>query len=134
MDVVEHVLADLELQDVPVIPVFNKVDRLDGSQEQLTRVRALHPDGVLATAMRTDGVLEVKAALRRRVEGERQTVRVRVGVANGAGLAAVYRLGEVVSRVQANGGFDLVVRADRSDLDRLRGEGVEITDGKELDR
>lgn len=134
MDVVEHVLADLDLQDVPVIPVFNKVDRLDGSQEQLTRVRVLHPDGVLATAMRTDGVLEVKAALRRRVEGERQTVRVRVGVANGAGLAAVYRLGEVVSRVQANGGFDLVVRADRSDLDRLRGEGVEITDGKELDR
>ena len=128
MEVVEQVLADLDLQDLPVIPVFNKVDRLEGEQALLARVRALYPEGVFATAMRTDGVAEVKAALRRLMEAERRTVRIRVPVEDGARLAAVYRLGEVLSRAQRNGAYELVVRADPTDLDRLRGEGLDITD------
>ncbi len=131
MAVVEQVLADLDLQDRPVIPVFNKVDRLDDNEEQRARIRALYSDGVFATAMRTDGVLDVKAALRRKVAATRDTVRIRVAASDGARLAAVYRIGEVVSRVQANGAYDLVVRADPSDLERLKGEGVEIANAEE---
>ena len=128
MEVVEQVLADLDLQDLPVIPVFNKVDRLESDQALLSRVRALFPEGVFATAMRTDGVAEVKAALRRLMEAERQTVRIRVPVEDGASFAAVYRHGEVVSRAQENGAYEFVVRADPADLDRLRHEGLDITD------
>ncbi|NNG16733.1 MAG: GTPase HflX [Gemmatimonadales bacterium] len=128
MEVVEQVLADLDLQDLPVIPVFNKVDRLEDDQALLPRVRALFPEGVFATAMRTDGVVEVKAALRRLMDAARQTVRIRVPVEDGAKLAAVYRHGEVVSRAQGNGAYEFVVRADPTDLDRLRQEGLEITD------
>ena len=128
MEVVEQVLADLDLQDLPVIPVFNKVDRLEGEQALLARVRALYPEGVFATAMRTDGVVEVKTALRRLMEAKRRTVRIRVPVEDGARLAAVYRFGEVLSRSQGNGAYELVVRADPADLDRLRGEGLDITD------
>ncbi len=123
MEVVEQVLADLDLQDLPVIPVFNKVDRLEGDQALLSRVRALYPEGVFATAMRTDGVAEVKAALRHLMEAERRTVRIRVPVEDGARLAAVYRHGEVLSRAQGNGALEFVVRADQTRPPSPRGVG-----------
>ena len=126
MQVVEEVLTELGLQDRPVLPVFNKMDRLADATEFGRRVAALHPGAVLATTMRTDGLNGLRAALREREQQIRPPVRLRLPLTAGARMAAVYRAGEVLERRESEGGFELLVRLPPAEVDRLRREGVEV--------
>ena len=51
---------------------------------------------------------------------------VRVPIGDGARLAEIYRMGEVVSREQLNGVFELRVRLDPAEMSRLRSVGLEF--------
>src|SRR4051812_5910446 len=100
MRVVERVLAELDLADRPIIPVFNKMDAVTDPAAFTPRVRALHPTGIPATTMRTDGLNPLKAALRDLERAGRVTAKVRLPLAEGARLAELYREGDVLSRDQ----------------------------------
>jgi GTP-binding protein HflX len=126
MRVVEKVLAELGLADRPVILVFNKMDAVSDPASFTGRVRALHPTSLTASTMRTDGLAQVKAALRDMERIGRPTVRVRVPLADGARLAALYRDGEVLARSQSDTDYELIVRLDGWQVDRLREEGVKV--------
>jgi GTP-binding protein HflX len=126
MRVVERVLAELDLADRPLIPVFNKMDAVTDPGSFTTRVRALHPTGIPATSMRVDGLAPLKAALRDLERVGRPTVRVRVPLADGARVAALYRDGEVLSRIQTETDYEFVVRLEVWQVNRLRAEGVAV--------
>ncbi len=126
MRVVEKVLAELGLADRPVILVFNKMDAVSDSASFTARARALHPTSLAASTMRTDGLAGVKAALRDLERIGRPTVRVRVPLADGARVAALYRDGEVLSRSQSDTDYELIVRLDDWQVDRLREEGLTV--------
>jgi GTP-binding protein HflX len=128
MRVVERVLADLELNDRPLLPVFNKMDLVADPAGFANRVRELYPGALTVSTMRTSGLAPLKAALRERERAGRQVVRVRLAVSDGARLAALYREGEVLSRQEDGAALDVTVRLDRWQVDRLRGEGVEVAD------
>jgi GTP-binding protein HflX len=134
MRVVEKVLAELGLADRPVILVFNKMDAVADPSSFTARVRALHPTSLAASTMRTDGLAAVKAALRDLERTGRPTVRVRVPLADGARLAALYRDGEVLSRSQSDTDYELIVRLDSWQVDRLREEGVKVAPVEEASR
>jgi GTPase len=134
MAVVEEVLTELELQDRPTLPVFNKIDRLPDPVEFGRRVHAVYPGAVLTTTMRTDGLESLKAALRSREQVARPAVRIRLPLSDGARVAALYRLGEVLQRREVDGVCEVVVRLLPPDLDRLRKEGVEIVEDREARR
>ncbi len=78
--------------------------------------------------MRTDGLAPLKARLRELERAGRPTVRVRLPLADGARLAALYRDGEVLARQEDAGALDVVVRLDRWQVDRLRADGVEVVE------
>jgi GTP-binding protein HflX len=126
MDVVEQVLAELGLQDRPVLPVFNKIDRLDDPVEFGRRVSAIYPGAVLTTTMRTDGLSSLRNALREREQELRPPVWLRLPLTAGAQMAALYRLGEVLERRDSEAGFELRVRLPPSEVDRLRHDGVDV--------
>jgi GTPase len=126
MRVVERVLAELDLADRPVMPVFNKMDAVPDPASFTQRARALHPTGIPATSMRTDGLAPLKAALRDLERVGRPTVRVRVPLADGARVAALYRDGEVLSRRQTETDYEFVVRLEVWQVNRLRDEGVVV--------
>ena len=128
MRVVERVLAELDLADRPLLPVFNKMDLVIDPAAFAARVRELHPGALTVSTMRTSGLAPLKTVLRDRERAGRPTVRVRLPIADGARLAALYRDGEVLSRGEDGGALEVVVRLDRWQVDRLRGEGVEVTD------
>jgi GTP-binding protein HflX len=128
MRVVERVLADLELTDRPLIPVFNKMDLVADPEGFAKRVGELHPGALTVSTMRTSGLAPLKAVLREKERAGRQTVRVRVPMSDGARLAALYRDGEVLSRQENGAALDVTVRLDRWQVERLRGEGVEVAD------
>jgi len=122
--VVEEVLGELDLADRPVVLVFNKMDLVADSAAFAARIREIHPGAVLASTMRTDGVEEVKAALRERARAGRPTLRVVVPANDGARLAAVYRAGEVLSREVTPEGVVLTVR-----MEGWRARQLSLTDG-----
>jgi GTPase len=126
MRVVDRVLAELDLADLPLIPVFNKMDAVTDPGSFTPRVRALHPTGIPATSMRTDGLAPLKTALRDLERVGRPTVRVRVPLADGARVAALYRDGEVLSRSQTDTDYEFVVRLEVWQVNRLREEGVAV--------
>ena len=122
--VVEQVLGELELSDRPVVLVFNKIDLVEDPTAFAARIREIHPDAVLTTTMRTDGVSSVKAALKDRARAGRSTLRVVVPADDGARLAAVYRAGEVLSREVTAEGVVLTVR-----MEGWRARQLSLTDG-----
>ncbi len=130
MRVVDKVLAELNLADRPTIPVFNKIDAVADPAAFAARARELFPDGVMATTMRTDGLGALKAALRLRERGDRPSVTIRLPLSDGARAASMYRLGEVVSRAQSGAGYEMVVRLDRWQVERLRAQGVDVEETK----
>lgn len=126
MRVVERVLAELELADRPVVPVFNKMDLVPDPAGFAARVRELHPGAILATTVRTDGLAALKARLRELERAGRATVVVRLRPAEpgaGATLAALYRDGEVLRAAQCDGEQELTVRLAPWRVERLRREG-----------
>jgi GTP-binding protein HflX len=110
--VVDSVLAELSLAELPEIPVFNKIDLLPDPVAFAARIRELNPAAVFTSTMRTDGLRELKAALRERSRTGLPTHRVVVPPADGARLAAVYRAGEVLAREDTPEGVVLTVRME----------------------
>jgi GTP-binding protein HflX len=125
MLVVEQVLVELELQ-APVIPVFNKVDLLPDAAAFSALVRHAHPDAVFTTTMRTDGLAALKALLRDLAQRERPVVTVRVPAGDGARLAELYRVGQVLSRRSKDGAEEVQVRLEPWQAERLAREGLEV--------
>jgi GTP-binding protein HflX len=126
MKVAEKVLAELGLADRPVVPVFNKIDAVADAVAFGRRVRALYPGAILATTMRTDGLTQLKSRLRELAGTGRVTVRVQVPLDDGARLAELYRVGEVVSRSQTDGAHELIVRVEPWQAEELRRKGAVV--------
>ncbi|HUR96083.1 MAG TPA: GTPase HflX [Gemmatimonadales bacterium] len=131
MHVVDRVLAELDLADRPQLVVFNKMDAVIDSMSLSARIRELYPDAITSSTMRTDGIVGLKARLRELERQGRPTVRVRLPVADGARVAALYRDGEVLGREDGADEVELTVRLDRWQVDRLRGEGVPVAESGE---
>jgi GTP-binding protein HflX len=125
--VVEKVLAELGLADRPTILVFNKMDVVPDPSAFVARTRELHPAALLATTQRIDGLDAVKLRLRGIERVGRVTVRVRLPVSDGARVAELYRVGEVIAREQDGATVDLTVRLESWHLDRLRDDGFAVS-------
>ncbi len=129
-EVVEEVLADLELQDHETILVFNKVDRL--APEELRAWRESAPgrfrhEAVFVSAVSDDGAEPLRVLLRERVRRRNPEVELSVPASAGAVLAEIYRSAEVLERADTDGRVDLKVRIPEAALGRIRQEdGVRV--------
>jgi GTP-binding protein HflX len=128
LHVVERVLAELDLADRPILPVFNKIDAVPVPLAFAKRVRELYPGAITASTMRTDGTAALKAVLRTMERTGRPTVKIRLPVADGARLAALYRQGEVLSRDEVGDEYEVMVRLDRWQVERLQQDGIQVTE------
>ena len=119
--VVDEVLADLGVQETPVIHVFNKIDALEPESLEALRQRMadLLPGSVFVSARAVGGTVELHAALVARMGERRPEVGIRIPAADGRMLAELYRSAEVVSVRQDDETGDSILRA-RVD-DALRG-------------
>ena len=121
--VVDEVIADLGAADIPVILVFNKIDRLTHGEEQGLRERAtalFDMPVVFTTSLEAAGFEELRALLVEQVRARRPEVRISIPWADGEALASVYREGEVLSREEGGEAVDLVARVPSATLGRLR--------------
>jgi len=127
--VVREVLDDLGLRDAPRLMVFNKIDRLTHSEEESLRkrVRALetHP-AVFVSALDQGSLSDLRETLRARMRARLAHVVIRLDATDGEGLAALYREGEVLRRVEEDGAVIVTVRLARALVDRLAERGTDV--------
>ncbi len=126
--VVDQVLAELGLQEKPVLHVLNQVDRLDpetlvGLQQ---RVRNVLPNSVFVSAVTPDGLEPLRRALLAAVRKVRPEVELRLPMSDGRVLAEIHRVGEVLEQRHEDGEIVVRVRLDEATAGRLRGQGVRI--------
>ncbi|MEP7325433.1 MAG: GTPase HflX [Gemmatimonadota bacterium] len=126
MAVVHEVLAELGVGERETVPIFNKIDAVEDAEAVVARIRELHEDAVIASAIKPGGMDELKQRLRELERRAHPAVTVRVPVGEGARLAELYRIGEVMSREQLNGVFELKVRMEPAEVVRLRKLGVDV--------
>jgi GTP-binding protein HflX len=127
--VVDKVLAELELAERPLILVFNKMDVVRNADALVARVSELYPAAVFATTQRMDGLEALKSRLRGIERAGRVTARVRVPATDGALLAELYRMGEVMKREQDGSSLDVTVRLESWQVNRLREAGLDVEVG-----
>jgi GTP-binding protein HflX len=126
MVVVDDVLAEIGVRTQPVIPVFNKMDQMREASAFSARARELYPEALFASTLRIDGLEQVKVELRKRERTLRPPVTVHVPLADGARLASLYRLGEVLEQTVDQDHHVVQVRLAPWQVDQLRKEGLSV--------
>jgi len=107
IQVVQDTLAELGVEDKPVLLVFNKVDRLE-DLGLLKALRAEYPEAVFISALRGIGLEELKRRLKERIEAEAAELVVCVPLTEGRTLAYLYQVADVLEEayLYARNGYD----------------------------
>ncbi len=122
---VEDVLGQIGAAEVPRIEVYNKLDRLPGSEPRIERDASGRPIRVWLSAKTGDGIDLLLQALQETFHGDWVQTTVHLTPADGRLRAALFRDGTVLSEaVTEDGGWDLRVSLPRRDLERLRKRDV----------
>jgi len=129
--VVEDVLTELDLDEVPEALVFNKVDRLTHDEEDALRQRSqaiFSQPALFTSAVEKDGFHELIEFLEDQIREQRPEVRVLVPASDGEALATLYREGEVLSREDNGTTIDIRARLPKPTLGRLsQRPGIEVS-------
>jgi GTPase len=121
--VVEEVLADLGLAERETLLVFNKIDRLTHAEEESLRQRAgavFEQPMVFNSAVSEAGQKELRGVLLEALRRQRPEVHVLIPSSDGEALAAVYREGEVLDRLEDGATISVHARLPLATLGRLR--------------
>jgi GTP-binding protein HflX len=117
---VRRVLEEVGAQDVPVLDVYNKVDRLDAAEQR--RIQAGDPAAVLISARTgsgVDGLLEMLAS-RLALDTRRITITFdHAKEFDRQQIARLYRVARVISHVTANGRVVIEADVPRRFIERL---------------
>ncbi|MFL5560249.1 MAG: GTPase HflX [Gemmatimonadaceae bacterium] len=127
--VVDQVLAELGLQEKPVLHVFNKIDQLDDATVVAMRQRIanLLPNSVFVSSV-IDGELEpLKRALVIALRARSAVAEVRLGAGEGKLLAEIHRGAEVIDQRMDGDEIVLKARVDEAMAGRLRRAGARVT-------
>ncbi len=128
--VVDDVLADLEVQHLPMVYVLNKADRLDADVAEALRARIenLAPGSIFTSAASAAGLDPLRTLLREALARRRPMVTLRIASTAGRVLAEAHRYGEqVVAAPDETGEWvDLTGRFDAAALGRLERAGATL--------
>ena len=105
--------------------VLNKIDRLDAASRErlLNQIAQANTPRVAVSALTGEGCENLIARLDDLLAAESATVEVKISLADGAGLAWIYRHGDVVGRRDDEEYAHLTVRLDAADLARFHARG-----------
>ncbi len=127
--VVDQVLVDIEANDVPVIHVFNKTDRLDAQdlQGEQERITSMFPGSVFVSAVEEDGLEPLRRTLLAAVRAQRPLLEIRVPAGDGRVLAELHRRAEVMDQRTDDDAIVVRARMDAALAGKLRHDGYQLT-------
>jgi len=102
--VVHEVLRTIGAGDHPVVTVFNKADQL--GPDEVRQLMAEHPEDVVISAMRGDGLRDLLGVIVRRLPEPWMRLRLKIPYTEGKLLARIHAEGRVLSqRFEGDGVF-----------------------------
>ncbi len=128
-EVVEEVIAELELRAKERLIVFNKVDRLTHAEQAALeeRAAALLDSHVFSSTVEDAGLENLRRTLRDAVRVQWPTVALTIPASAGSILAEIYREGEVLTRADRGSFVQLTARLPAEALGRIRSrDGVAV--------
>ncbi len=123
MDLANAVLRDMGVKEKATRLIFNKIDRLaDGSG--LERLARVYPGAVFTSAVKGEGLDEIRRAICAFVESREEILNVTIPYSDGRLISTMYEMGEVLSKHDGGEGLEMRVRVSKADGDRIRKLGV----------
>ncbi len=120
---VNGILKEIGAGEIPVIPVFNKIDQRH--DPDLFRVLlGRYPGARFVSAASGEGLARLKSDLLDYLERSRVTIRVSLDVADGRSLGLVGSLAEIIESIPQDGAVVLRARLPEARLGRLKREGI----------
>ena len=95
---VDAVLKEIGAEGKPTLMAFNKIDRLNGSREVVTRFLERHPHGVPISAASGEGIPALLAELSGRLRPVREFLELSVPHSRAGVIARLHEVGQVVER------------------------------------
>ena len=92
---VNIVLNALDATDIPTFMVFNKIDRLK-TEDELKILQSQHPDALLVSAQRGDGIADLMDALANRFVDRGTDISLSIPYTDGRALDLIYKYGTVL--------------------------------------
>ncbi len=92
------------------------------------------PEALLASTQRIDGLEQVKTVLRQRERTLRPPVTIQVPLGDGARLASLYRMGEVLEQTVVGEHHLVSVRLAPWQAEQLRREGLHVAGERPVER
>ncbi len=120
METVESVLADLGIEDRPVLVVHNKIDRIDRGEEEEEEEDVCAEEGQVAVSALTGaGLDELRHQIRIHCQEQQVTLDLRIPQAEGRLLSQLHEQGEVLEQSYNPQEVHLRVRLGRARAERL---------------
>lgn len=85
---VKEVLKEIEAGKKPVLPVFNKIDRLN--KERLKNLKDRYSDAVFISALKKEGITELYSRIREIIEKKHMKITVKVSYRDNKIMSFVY--------------------------------------------
>ncbi len=123
MDLANAVLTDMGVKEKAMRLIFNKIDRLT-DRSGLERLGRVYPGAVFASAVKGEGLEEIRRAICAFVESKEEILNVTVPYSEGRLISTVYEMGEVLSKHDVEEALEMRVRVSKANGDRLRKLGV----------
>ena len=95
---VDAVLKEIGAEGKPTLMVFNKIDRLAGRREVLSRFLERHPHGVAIAATTGEGITALLAELGSQLRPTREFIELSVPHEQAGVIARLHEVGQVVER------------------------------------
>ena len=123
MDLADTVMRDIGIEDKPTRLIFNKIDRIvDG--EGIERLGRVYPGSLFTSAVKGEGLDEVRRAICAFVESMEDVLDVAIPYSDGRLISKMYDIGEVLSTSDGEEVLEMRVRVPKPESARLRKLGV----------
>ena len=98
-------------KEIPLLEVWNKIDKLDEAERDACQTKALREDNLFAiSAVTGEGLDGLTHAIAVALESERRTVTFTLGFAEGKKRAWLFQQGLIEAETQTEDGFEVTVR------------------------
>jgi GTPase len=126
--VVNQVLSEIGANEIPVLHVFNKIDRIpyDHLIALETRIANLVPGAVFVSATARDGLEPLRRALLARARQRKPLSEIRLPLHDGKLLAEIHRDAEVLDQRHEGGELVLTARIEERLAGKLRQSGASV--------
>ncbi|MBO8170868.1 MAG: GTPase HflX [Bacillaceae bacterium] len=117
MKTVEQVLHDLGAEDIPIITVYNKIDRLD---PETRSALAPLPDTIYLSARSGEGIDRLLLAVDDLLKQSMSVYHFRIPYTRPQLMSKLYESGEVIESREEETGWDMTVRMSREAYGRIQ--------------